>query len=190
VGVGVGVARDATGVVTAADRDARILGRRTEVQPPQRGDLEERDNKTEDDRRGESRRRRGRSRHDDRFAQRDEDEDLAALGEVRALDVVVRRRGAATTRQPVAGHGRGELERERGDPQDEPLVAVEHCAGQPQHAGRGAPDDESLEDGAQPVAALEERCRCGVAADLERDVAAGEQQRVLVERLGQRGGHE
>jgi len=70
------------------------------------------------------------------------------------LDVVVGRGRAGPTRQPVAGRGRGELERERGDPQYEPLVAVERCAGQPQHAGRGTPDDQPLEHVAEPMAAL------------------------------------
>jgi hypothetical protein len=49
VEVGVGVAREATGVVAAADRDACVLGRRTEVQPPQRRGLHEGDDETQHD---------------------------------------------------------------------------------------------------------------------------------------------
>ena len=190
VEVGVGVAREATGVVAGAHRDARVLGRRAEVQPPQRRGLDERDDEAEHDRRRQPRGGRGRSRDHDRFAEGDDDEQLAALGEVPALDVVVGRGRAAATRQPVARRGRGELERERRDPQHEPLVAVERRAGQPQHAGRGAPDDQPLEHVAQPVAAVQQQRRGGVATDLQRDVARREQQPLLAERLRQRGGHE
>ena len=190
VEVGVGVAREATGVVAGAHRDACLLGGRAEVQPPQRRGLDERDDEAEHDRRRQSRGGGGRSGDHDRFAEGDDDEQLAALGEVASLDVVVGRGRAATTRQPVAGRGRGELEREGRDPQHEPLVAVERRAGQPQHAGRGAPDDQPLEHVAEPVAALQQQRRGGVATDLQRDVAPREQQAVLTERLGQRGGHE
>ena len=191
VGVGVGVAREATGVVAGAERDrarARSSRRSTATTAP----------------RSRRTRRRGRARPSRSSPAADAVAPVTTIdspsammmktwqrsAKCAALDVVVGRDGAAATRQPVAGRGRGELERERGDPQDEPLVAVERRAGQPQHAGRGAPDDEPLEHVAQPVAAVQQRRRGGVAADLERDVARREQQRPLTERLGQRGGHE
>ncbi len=112
VEVGVGVAGEATGVVTGAQRDARLLAGRAEVQPPQRRGLDEGDAEAEHDRRSESRGGGGGPGYHDRLAEGDDDEQLAALGEVASVDVVVGRGCAATARQPVAGRGRGELERE------------------------------------------------------------------------------
>ena len=109
---------------------------------------------------------------------------------MRALDVVVGRGGAATARQPVARRGRGELDCEGRYPQHESLVAGERRAGEPEHTGRSTPDDQPLEHVAQPVAAVQEPRRRGVATDLQRDVARREHQPLLAERLGQRGGHE
>ena len=163
VPVGVGVTREATGVVAGAHRDARVLGGRAEVHPPQRRGLDERDHEAQQHRRRQAGRRSGRARHHDRLAERDDDEQLAALGEVAALDVVVGRRRPAAARQPVARGRRGELERERRDPQQQPLIGVD-AARRPARARptrrstRPAARTRRAADGRAGAAAPRRRC--------------------------------
>ena len=190
VQIGVGVACQPARVLAGAHHQARALGDRAEVQPPQCGGLEERDAEAEDDRGGQAGVRGRRAGDDDRLAERDDDEALAAVGEVAALDVVVGGHGAAAARQPVAGHRGAEVEHDGRDPQQQPPIAGQRRARQPQHAGRRAPADEALEDVAQRLVAAQQARGRGVAPDLQRDVADREQHAVRAERARQRGGHE
>ena len=102
VEIGVDGAREAPRIRRARDLLAAALGADVEVDPPHRHAAEERDHERADrGRRGGPRRGRG-AGDEDGLAERDDDEQRAALGHVRAVHLPVRGVRTAEARNEIA----------------------------------------------------------------------------------------
>ena len=89
--VGVGVAGQSPAVVGRVEPDLGNTGDVVEVQPPERGRREERDGNGRPPRERRCRDLTPSARDDDRLAERDDHEELEALGEMGALDLPIGR---------------------------------------------------------------------------------------------------
>ena len=177
------------GVIRAGDHLRRGPGALVEVEPPQPDRAGERD----DERRYAGRGDRlhvgqGRPDDDDRLTQRDQDERLAALGEVAALDGPVRGAGPAEARGGEADHPAEQVDADRAEPQQGPGVAVGQPAGQGERAADHAPGQDPLEVGLQRMPAQHDDHEHG-AADLLDGVGPADPQAQVLERARQRRRH-
>ena len=112
------------GELEAALGDPRDVG---EVQPPQRGAAQEGQREGRHAREAELELARGGAGQDDRLAQRDDDEELEALGEVRGLHVPGRRRHRLQAGDAEHDQRRAVVERQRGEPERRARRAVGHA---------------------------------------------------------------
>ncbi len=190
VQVGVGVAREPAAVISPRQEPLRAPSDLVEVQPPQRRRRRERHHQRCPVREIQHQRRCGGAGDDDRLAQRDDDEELEPLREVRRLDLPVGGRRAAQPGRPVANGRRHVVDCQRRDPQPGAGARRREPAGQPQHARDQAPGQDPPKDDVEGVVA---RCRVdveGVPRHLQQDVGAGEQRREPAEGLGDGDRHQ
>ena len=126
---------------------------------------------------------------EDRLAQRDEQHELAAIGEVSARKRPVSDRRAAQARQQEAVHRCGVVDHERDDPERQAEVAVGERAGDPRHGGDAGPGEQVRV--VQPHAlAAQRNDHEGAAHRLQRDVGDRERHGAIEERLRDRGRHD
>jgi hypothetical protein len=132
----------------------------------------------------------GRAHHQDRFAERDDDEQSAPLGHVAAFDVPVGDRRAAETGHVEPGGRSDELDRQRARPNGEPQIAVDQRARNPHCCRQRVPCADALEVAVVPGTVPAERPQHEqVAADLDGRIGAGEAEGAAVERLRDRYRH-
>ena len=120
----------------------------------------------------------------DRLSERDDDEQLEALGEVGGLDVPCLGSELRTTRDAVEEHRRDVVDCERDQPESGPRLVLDERARDPERPGRGEPD----EDRQRPFALDRPRPRGRegqeqVPTHLDGDVRAGEQETPRPERV-------
>ena len=180
-------------------REARALGRElqpplghardvVEVEPPESRRREEGDGERERSRRVELELRRRRARDHDRLAERDDDEELEALGEMRGLDRPRLVPEPPQPGDPVEDERRGVVDCERGQPEQDARRAVGEPTREPERARGREPDQDVFR-----TLALERASRGGgegeerVAPDLDCDVRGGEEEASVAERA--RDGH-
>ena len=95
--------------------------------------------------RGPRQAREGRAGDQDRFAERDDDEQAAALGHVPAFDVPVRGARAAKSRHPEVERGRAGNPSPAPGPHREPRAAIGEAAGDPDRRRHAPPDRDAAE---------------------------------------------
>ena len=173
----------------AGDRFGRGFGALVEVQPPQRHRGAERDDEGSDRCRG-NRALSGQRRadDDDRLAQRDQDERLAAFGEVTARDGPVRRAGGAEPGDHEADGAARQVHPDRQQPQHVPDVAAGEPAADRERAAHHAPGQDPLVVLLQRVPAHRHHHEDGPPDLLDR-VGAAHPEPQVAERPGQRRRH-
>src|SRR5215210_7871569 len=133
----------------------------------------------------------GRAGYDDGLAEREDDEQAEALGEVLRSHVPGGWREAPPARYPVSHERRAIVERERYQPEHDAFWTVEQGTRYPQHANHHKPDEDASGPLAFDRPAIGGReGQEGVSSYLDRDVRAGKQQRVRLERLRYRHRHQ
>jgi hypothetical protein len=133
----------------------------------------------------------GRAGYDDRLAECNDHEQLEALSEMGSLHLPGVRGKGRPPGQPVE-HQRGAVvDRQRRQPQAGALGPVGEPTCDPEHAGGEKPGEDSAGafplDRAPPGGREGEK---GVAANLDRNIGAGEEQRPAAERFRDRDRHD
>ncbi len=123
------------------------------------------------------------------FAERDDDEELAALGEMTALDRPLARLRSAEPGKGEAGHRRHIFEEDGDGPEEQAQLVSGERAGDPEAGRHSEPRRHAAVIGRKCGGAIEREDHEQCAAELDRDIAAGKDERLFAERVGDRGGH-
>ena len=131
-----------------------------------------------------------RARDHDRLAERDDDEELKPLREVRGLDLPGRRRQLRPPRHPVEEERRRVVDRERDEPERHLHRVGGQRTGDPEDARGQEPDEDVQRRRALRRAGIrDDEGEEGVPPELDRDVRTGEEQRPAPERSRDRDRH-
>src|SRR5262245_13279839 len=116
-----------------------------EIDPPHRDGAEKGDDECEHYRGRRGHAGRGAPCHQDRFPERDDDEERAALREVTAVDIPVRRRGTPESRNHEPDSGTHAFQGNGDEPPRRAFDALDQRPSDPQHADQHVPHRDVLE---------------------------------------------
>ena len=126
----------------------------------------------------------------DRLAERDDQEALAALGEVAAVDRPLVRLGAPQAGGPEPDEAAEAVDRDRGQPPQLTCVPVRQAADERAGAADDAPREDAQEVAAQRLVLAQGPRRVGRTADLHRRVGPAHPQAAVAEGVGQADRHD